>query len=176
MKTKFVVLLLFALSLSLSTIGQNKQTVDKRIKEIRKAYYSAKNADTSEDVPHRNFKFSVDAGPDIPAIGWYSADFQYNMLTGLVTGTVTRAAMQEYYELLYLNGKIAFFYEKNKYNSSEIRIYFDNGKIIKAYTKDAGGNSYNQADPDLDYKLITNIVKNLDTLFNSNCGCEEDDE
>ncbi len=178
MKEKVIFLSVF---LILSSLFLNAQNVEKRIKEIRKAYYEAKNADTSEDVPHRNFSFTLDAGPDIPAIGWYSADFEYNMITGLVTGKVVRAAYtSEYYEFLFIDGELAFAYEKVYYDESqeEIRMYFDNGKIIKKYTKDKDGNVSKDASLDIDYKLITNIVKNLDALFNSSCGCSnyEDSE
>ncbi len=182
---KLSILLALLLLLSFASQAQNninltKAQVQKIIKQIRKGYYQAKQnmtqAEQDEEVPTRIINFSLSAGPDIPAIGYYGVELKYDILNNFVTGHVTRAASEEYYEFFYMPWGLAFAYEKDG-DGTQKRIYFYKGQIIKQYTTDPDGNIINSADDfGLDYKQIDKLVQAFKEYYNATVAPMENED
>ncbi len=177
---KFSIVLALLLLISIASKAQThvqnqkltKAQIQKIIKQIRAGYYEAKKnmaqAKENEEAPIRVINFSLDASPDIPAIGNFNVQLEYDVLNNFVTGHVTRAASEEYYEFFYMPWGLAFAYEKDDYDGTQKRIYFYKGKIIKQYSTDADGNiSNSDVELGLDYTEINRLVKAFKDYYNA---------
>ncbi len=182
---KISIFLTLLLLCSFAVKAQNKTNltktqVQKIIKQIRQGYYEAKQnmsqAEQDEEVPVRIINFSLSAGPDIPVIGFYNVKLKYDILNNFVTGHVTRAATEEYYEFFYMPWGLAFAYEKDD-DGTQKRIYFYKGQIIKQYTTDPDGNIVNSIDYfGLDYKEIDKLIQTFKAYYNATVAPMENDD